>query len=663
MRSPQANANALESVTSPPTQPRRGAAHISIEGALDQELIASLHRWMLMAPFATIATVGVFWSADALGTGLVLAGIVLFGASLHVLAVNTQWFIGHWSFLPAYLSFAVSFGVLPFLALPQSQNGQVLLMLFGAVSLLMAGTALSARRRLAIWWVITGGTLMTVGWLVVDTQLDSYFPAIAFATLTILATAGLDESSARHRRLVDYAIAALDASQVDSLTGLYRRQPFLEQIELSMQVNGLGSLFFIDINRFKVINDTLGHKAGDQLLVATAERVGSVLSDGDLAGRIGGDEIAVFAPNLSRSDAPELADRLVALFADEFRLLGRRVGISVSIGVATSTEEGMAVADLIHFGDVAMYAAKRDGRSVRFFDEEMRANLLHLEETELALRTSLRQRRVVAYAQPIVDLSRGRIVAFEALGRWNRDGTIVTASDFYGSAQQGGLLPDITRAVATDVIDLTTSLDVAQRPLVAINVEAGDLGSFLEWTTANAVDPRLWILEITEGQILENFAEAAQHLHIASDMGFMVVLDDFGTGYSSLSRILELPIDGLKVDVSFVQAMLTDERARAIVSSIAHLASACDLLVSAEGVETQEQVEALREVGIELMQGFYFGHPEPLANALETHDKLIPAVAQLGQRAEGQAARERGPQRLAGMALDRRLRVPRLRSH
>lgn len=574
-----------------------------------------------------------FWIVGALDTGLTFSAVVLFGALFHLLAIKRESFIdGPW-FVAGYVAYAVATGLVPLVAMPAGINAQAALLLATLVSMPLISFALSAHFRAASSWVVVTAIVSSISWLLAPSQFDSLFPQVVLLSIACLSLAVGAQGAAQQRALAEALVDARTNSQIDTLTGLYRRTAFMQMIEESLRSDGDACLFFIDIDRFKVVNDTLGHQAGDQLLTAVAGRVRGALRGSDYAGRMGGDEIAVFVHGSSPDVALEIAARLGRLFEQDFQLLHHSVAVAASIGLVCAKGGDRSAVELVHHADTAMYAAKRDGQVVRLFDSRMHADLLQVEETELDLRASLRRGDVGAYLQPIVDASRGEIVGFEALGRWHRSGAVVPAADFFASAEQSNLLPEVTRAVAGDIVDLSQRLSPV--PMVGVNVEAGDLGRFLDWLAMQPVDLTRWVVELTENQVVDNYAEADRDVRRAAAMGVGVILDDFGKGYSSLTRILRLPIMGLKIDRSFVAEMLHNETARAIVSSAVHLASECELIVIAEGVETAEQTEALLDMGVRLMQGYHFHRPAEIEASIELLSTTTP------RRSDAQPAVER----------------------
>jgi len=522
--------------------------HEQINDLLWKTFCGSIRRWLFTTPVTASAVMLMFFVTDATRTGLMAMAILVYGAIVHVITLQSDRAgSGPWPIF-GYSSYVALLGLLPVLAMPATLNGQITLLIVVAIALPMIGIGLSANRSAAISAIALGGAASFVGWIVQPEAFDPYLPEIVLIASTLLTLGIVEEVSTQHRKLATSSVHVERNKQIDPLTGLYRRSTFLDLIEKSLLDNGQGALYFIDINRFKVVNDTLGHQAGDQLLIAVANRVRSEIEAADFAGRIGGDEVGVFVPGQTPDEVAATALRFTRLFDDDFSLIDHQVPVAASISAvwANDTSSGAA---LMHQADIAMHAAKRDGRSLRIFDNQMRGELVRLEQTELDLRAALKNNEIGAHLQPIVDLGTGTVRSVEALGRWTKDGAAVPAADFFISAKQSNLLPEITRAVAGDLIAFSESIDKlsdapdrSDIPTLGINVEAGDLGDFLNWLDQQPVDPANWLVELTETQILNNYEEAVRDVRRAVDMGLGVVLDDFGTGYSSLYRILHLPL-------------------------------------------------------------------------------------------------------------------------
>jgi len=582
----------------------------------------SVRRWLITSPITAAAIFLIFYVTDAMTTGLCALVILACGAVLHAVVLSNRVAGCIWLPIVGYSMYLAALALLPAFALPVSLNGQISLLLVIAIALPMVGVALSANRTAAMTAISIGGAASLVGWLVQPDAFDPVLPEVLFVAVTVLTLGIVEEVASQHMKIAANSVHIQQSKEIDPLTRLYRRSTFLGLIEQSRLLGDPGGLYFIDIDRFKVINDTLGHQAGDQLLIAVAERIRSALGPDDFAGRIGGDEIGVFIAGQTPDNIASTALRLTSIFDRDFRLIDHQVPVAASIS-AVAAGESTSGAVLMHQADIAMHAAKRDGRPLRIFDDKMRAELVRLEQAELDLRTALKNGEIGAHLQPIVNLETGTVTSFEALGRWSQDDAAIPAADFFVSAKQSNLLPDVTRAVASDLIDFSHSIDQLSQaddrsdiPTLGINVEAGDLGAFLSWLEGQPVDPANWLIELTETQILNNYEEAVREVRRAVAMGIGVVLDDFGTGYSSLYRILHLPLTGLKIDASFVAQLLHSKTARTIVSSTVHIAHSCGLYVVAEGVETLAQAKALRNLGVTRMQGYYFCRPVSLDCAL-----------------------------------------------
>jgi diguanylate cyclase (GGDEF)-like protein len=376
-------------------------------------------------------------------------------------------------------------------------------------------------------------------------------------------------------------------------------------------------VFFIDVDNLKIVNDGLGHSAGDRLLVAVAEELRQVAGD-DCVARFGGDEFVV----ASRSVAPDrIADR-----ADEFLAAVERAEVegvsnhvSASIGVAMALGANADPERLIRDADAAMYAAKRGGRSrAALFDAALRRQVTRRFELEADLREAIAADALAVHFQPIVDLASGAVTGVEALCRWGS----VSPGEFIPIAEESGLIVPLgasvlARALA-DGAQLQRALAHLHRVRVGVNVSARelDLPDFadraLAIIEAGPVPVDQVVLELTESVLIDPREEVDATLHRLKDAGITLALDDFGIGYSSLAYLRRYPLDVLKLDISYTQAMVTDPETRVIVESVVTMANRLDLQVVAEGIETAEQLAAAREVGASRAQGYLVGRPAPV---------------------------------------------------
>jgi len=428
---------------------------------------------------------------------------------------------------------------------------------------------------------------------------------------------------------------ALEASRValarqatrDALTGLPNREHLISLIDRMPPDEPGYALLFMDLDRFKVVNDSLGHAAGDQLLVQVAARLRSAARARDLVVRFGGDEFVVL---MRDSDAPgeatALAQRLTRALEEPFFVEGRPCFVTTSIGIACDSGDRRAQ-EVIADADTAMYRAKERGRAqTAVFDSQMQHAVRKRHDVETALRYAVLRDEFALHYQPILDLGSGQTVGYEALLRWNRpNGALVHAPDFVSIAEDTGLISPIGRWVAREAArqlsewgsDLGMSINVS-----AAQLSQPDLSSRLTTEiTRSAVPPEAFTLEITESVLLGSVDAVIDNLSAFKEMGVRIALDDFGTGYSSLTYLKRFPFDVIKIDQSFAQRVDTDAHSAAIVRMIVDLANALGHQVVAEGVETEGQLRELRKAGCHMAQGFLFSEPLPpsvIAAAEET---------------------------------------------
>jgi diguanylate cyclase (GGDEF)-like protein/PAS domain S-box-containing protein len=437
----------------------------------------------------------------------------------------------------------------------------------------------------------------------------------------------------------------------DSLTGLPNRISFVDSLgEALRRATVSGSpvgILFLDLDHFKLINDSIGHHAGDALLREVAPRLRSHLRPGDVVARFGGDEFGILVDRLADEDeAMAIADRVAAAFAEPYLLGGAEHFITASVGVAVARPSTKEPADpdmLIRNADAAMYRAKERGRArCELFDAEMRARALRRLELERELRKGLGRSELVLAYQPVVSLAGGEITGLEALVRWQHPTRgLLDPADFIGVAEDSGLIEPIghwvQESACRQIIELHEQ-SPDRRPLdISVNLSARQVShrdlaaSISEVLTRTGLDPVHLRLEITESALVEESKSAKATLEALSELGVGLVLDDFGTGYSSLAYLNRFPLDGLKIDRSFVDALGVEQERTAIVEAIIGMARALSLDVIAEGVENEAQLSELRRLGCDYAQGHLFSRPLPpeklpglLGEGLSPYSGILP---------------------------------------
>jgi len=414
----------------------------------------------------------------------------------------------------------------------------------------------------------------------------------------------------------------------DGLTGLPNRAVLMDRLEHAIartrREHGTVALLFVDLDRFKSVNDTLGHLIGDRLLMAVAERLVSELRPGDTAARLGGDEFVVLCQDVGGPQgASTVARRLGDALARPFDIDGYTVQISASIGVVLAGEDEDDPGSLLSDADSAMYAAKQRGRARHeMFDVGLRERSGERRRIERDLRTAIDGDELRAHYQTIVDLTTGRVQGVEALVRWLHPQLgLLSPADFLGSAEDSGLIVEVDSWVlrhactwaascsptgrADDQLNLSVNLSARQlvRPGLARRVA--------DALDASGLAPDHLALELTESSLLDATPSALSELGAVKDLGVTLGLDDFGTGYSSLTYLRRFPVDFLKIDRSFTAGLGTHREDTAIVKATIALAHALHLRATAEGVEHAEQAERLRMLGCDGAQGFHFARPQP----------------------------------------------------
>ncbi len=468
-------------------------------------------------------------------------------------------------------------------------------------------------------------------------HLDRVVRAVSVALLMSLLLMRATQSILANRRAQD---ALLSLAQSDQLTGLANRGHLLEFIEYfacnPRHVEGRATALFIDVDRFKTINDSLGHAAGDRVLSQIAARFTAISPPTATVARIAGDEFVVFDTTLSHPGAAtELAERLLASLQEPMTVAGGDVFITASIGVAQPPPGVRFTPEsLLRDADTAMYEAKAKGRNrVAMFNDAMNQSLAQRLAVETALYRALDRRELVVHHQPILDLASGTVIGFEALVRWQRaDGTIVAPSDFIPIAEETGTIVAIGSWVLDEALGhLRTWIDSGVcRPTttMSVNVSPQQLTDpqFAERVNEailrNRVSPNLIWLEITEGVLIGQPELALANLRRLRTIGVRIAVDDFGIGYSALSRLQQFPLQRIKIDRSFVHQLGDDASSRTLVRTIIAMATSLGLDIVAEGVETARQLRALEAMGCHKAQGYLLSRPVPMSDMAEVINDL-----------------------------------------
>ncbi|TAN51941.1 MAG: EAL domain-containing protein, partial [Rhodospirillales bacterium] len=412
----------------------------------------------------------------------------------------------------------------------------------------------------------------------------------------------------------------------DALTGLPNRLLLQDRLDHALDVARRDrshlAVLFLDLDRFKTINDSLGHDVGDLLLQAVAERLKACVRRSDTLARLGGDEfMLVLADFASTAEVAHLAEKVIRELVAPLTLEGHELHVTTSVGIALFPEDGLDAKELMKNADTAMYQAKAAGRNAfRFFDASMNSRALDRLDLEASLRRAIERNEFKLYFQPKVLLESGKLVGAEALIRWESpERGMVSPADFIPLAEETGLIVPIGEWVMNEACRLAAAWrrDGLLSGHIAVNLSARQfqdlhlmerIDGILATTGA---DPGQIEIELTESIVMSNPAEAIEILNDFREKGFSVAVDDFGTGYSSLSYLKRLPITALKIDRSFVKDLPGDADDAAIARTILDLARSLGLKTVAEGIETEEQANYLREQGCLLAQGYLFGRPMP----------------------------------------------------
>lgn len=500
-------------------------------------------------------------------------------------------------------------------------------------------TTLSAILRIASTFLVLAITPIIVQFLLMDTKFSFAIALMAILYLAMLLVSAkrlnitiFESLSIRYRHEIAEQTIHYQALY-DELTKLPNRSLFLnslnKEIARSSRKNYCGAVFFIDLDRFKSINDSLGHHIGDELLILAAARMQTRLRKEDSVARLGGDEfVALFTElgsdfELASFQAKRIANDLRRLFESPFVIHTHELHLSISIGVSLFPQPEVKAEELIQFADLAMYDAKNAGRNrIRLFSQEMQDIVNQRRDVEKDLRRALENDEFALYFQPQFDF-KNTLTGAEALLRWNHpEKGMVTPGVFIETAEQTGLIEPMGDWILQSACQHLASLPENRNLTIAVNVSPRQFRStdfvdkvkrILLETGANAQQLKL---EITEGMVIDDFDKTIATMNTLKSLGISFSVDDFGTGYSSLAYLIKLPVDELKIDQSFVRNISHSSENSVIVESIISMAKHLNLNVIAEGVETSEELEFLKEKDCKVFQGFYFARPEPFEKLL-----------------------------------------------
>ncbi len=612
---------------------RLRAGHQLRDGILDGAIFgtaAAVAVWqLLVVPTAAgthDALTAVVWSAYPLGDVLLIAAASWLAFSPGRRGITTFLLLGS---LVATFVLDVLYAYLPIVS---TFDVARLDWLYPVTYLMVAGAALHrddaelttpgppTNRIHPSRLALLGASLGTVPAVAILTDATAPSTQIVLLALSVLLSAAVITRFALTVRARESAQDALAYQAThDDLTGTVNRVLLIDRIQHALSRDRSArplAVMYLDLDRFKSINDILGHEAGDRVLLEVARRIRSALRTSDTLGRFGGDEFVVLCEDISPEPAVRIAERIVTAVAAPMRIGDRDLSITISVGIAIGDDPAASVDILVRSADEAMYAAKhRGGNRIELYGDELRDLHRRRREIEDALRGSIARGELALHYQPVIRCDNGSIAGFEALLRWRRpDATFIAPNDFIPIAEETGLIVPIGDWIIREACAQLRAWEREgiREPWIAINVSALQLrhdnlkGSLIDAFRDTAVDPRRLMIELTESALVGGEDANTAQLQELRRLGVRVAIDDFGTGYSGLAYLRKLPVDVIKIDQSFVAEIVTDPEAPAIIVAIVQLAHALGLQVIAEGAESLAQVERLEALGCDYIQGFYY---------------------------------------------------------
>ncbi|MGM8226414.1 EAL domain-containing response regulator [Cellvibrio sp. ARAG 10.3] len=433
-----------------------------------------------------------------------------------------------------------------------------------------------------------------------------------------------------------YEERLLRQAHYDDLTGLANRVLMLEHLNVALESSARNhrqtAMMCIDLDRFKNVNDSLGHSCGDDVLKESAGRLSGCIRNGDILARMGGDEFIIILPDISTpKEAEKVAEKIIAAFAQPFFIGGKEYFVTASIGVALSPKDGRSANLIQRNADLAMYKAKELGRNrYHFFTEDINTQLMQRLELEVRLRQAIALEELELHYQPIYDINTNMMVGFEALVRWRQpDGSLLMPVNFIPMAEDIGIIQEIDKWVmATACVDAAKLAHESKRPLrLSLNVspkqlQIPDYANFVAHQLfINNLSPTQLELEVTERVIMQNDPQTQINITALCDLGVRLSIDDFGTGYSSLAYLQKFPFKTLKIDRGFVSQICEDPNTHRLVDTIITMAHGLDMEIVAEGIENDQQRQLLQKQGCDHAQGYFFSYPGPFKDLREKINK------------------------------------------